>query len=90
MKVLDRINRTGTTVVMATHDAAIVDSIVAGSAPASLVSDENPGRSAPSRISSPRKSGLPRLRAYRSFGSLDPPPASPIRDTIRSIAARSA
>jgi cell division transport system ATP-binding protein len=25
MKVLDRINRTGTTVVMATHDAAIVD-----------------------------------------------------------------
>jgi len=26
MKVLDRINRTGTTVVMATHDAAIVDS----------------------------------------------------------------
>jgi cell division transport system ATP-binding protein len=27
MKVLDRINRTGTTVVMATHDAAIVDSM---------------------------------------------------------------
>src|SRR6202035_4468391 len=26
MKVLDRINRTGTTVVMATHDSAIVDS----------------------------------------------------------------
>ncbi len=25
MKLLDRINRTGTTVVMATHDAAIVD-----------------------------------------------------------------
>jgi cell division transport system ATP-binding protein len=27
MKLLDRINRTGTTVVMATHDAAIVDSM---------------------------------------------------------------
>src|SRR5204863_8303509 len=27
MKVLDRINRTGTTVLMATHDAAIVDSM---------------------------------------------------------------
>ena len=27
MKILDRINRTGTTVVMATHDAAIVDSM---------------------------------------------------------------
>jgi cell division transport system ATP-binding protein len=27
MRVLDRINRTGTTVVMATHDAAIVDSM---------------------------------------------------------------
>jgi len=27
MKVLDRINRTGTTVMMATHDAAIVDSM---------------------------------------------------------------
>ncbi|GAA2814462.1 hypothetical protein GCM10020219_103590 [Nonomuraea dietziae] len=27
MKVLDRINRTSTTVVMATHDAAIVDSM---------------------------------------------------------------
>ncbi len=27
MKVLDRINRTGTTVVMATHDVAIVDSM---------------------------------------------------------------
>jgi cell division transport system ATP-binding protein len=25
MKLLDRINRTGTTVVMATHDAGIVD-----------------------------------------------------------------
>jgi cell division transport system ATP-binding protein len=25
MKLLERINRTGTTVVMATHDAAIVD-----------------------------------------------------------------
>ena len=25
MKLLDRINRTGTTVVMATHDVAIVD-----------------------------------------------------------------
>jgi cell division transport system ATP-binding protein len=25
MKLLDRINRTGTTVIMATHDAAIVD-----------------------------------------------------------------
>ena len=27
MKLLDRINRTGTTVVMATHDAQIVDSM---------------------------------------------------------------
>src|SRR3954451_3734157 len=27
MRLLDRINRTGTTVVMATHDAAIVDSM---------------------------------------------------------------
>jgi cell division transport system ATP-binding protein len=27
MKLLDRINRTGTTVVMATHDAVIVDSM---------------------------------------------------------------
>ena len=27
MKLLDRINRTGTTVIMATHDAAIVDSM---------------------------------------------------------------
>ena len=27
MKLLDRINRTGTTVLMATHDAAIVDSM---------------------------------------------------------------
>ena len=27
MKLLDRINRTGTTVVMATHDSAIVDSM---------------------------------------------------------------
>jgi cell division transport system ATP-binding protein len=27
MKLLDRINRTGTTVVMATHDASIVDSM---------------------------------------------------------------
>jgi cell division transport system ATP-binding protein len=25
MRLLDRINRTGTTVVMATHDAAVVD-----------------------------------------------------------------
>jgi cell division transport system ATP-binding protein len=27
MSLLDRINRTGTTVVMATHDAAVVDSM---------------------------------------------------------------
>jgi len=27
MRLLDRINRTGTTVVMATHDAQIVDSM---------------------------------------------------------------
>jgi cell division transport system ATP-binding protein len=46
MKLLDRINRTGTTVVMATHDAAIVDSMrrrVVELAQGRVVRDQNRG-----------------------------------------------
>ncbi len=46
MKLLDRINRTGTTVVMATHDAAIVDSMrrrVVELAMGKVVRDQNRG-----------------------------------------------
>ena len=46
MKLLDRINRTGTTVVMATHDAAIVDSMrrrVVELADGKLVRDQTRG-----------------------------------------------
>ncbi len=46
MKLLDRINRTGTTVVMATHDAQIVDSMrrrVIELADGHLVRDQNRG-----------------------------------------------
>ncbi|HLU30610.1 MAG TPA: ATP-binding cassette domain-containing protein, partial [Acidimicrobiia bacterium] len=47
MKLLDRINRTGTTVVMATHDHAIVDAMqrrVVQLADGSVVRDEVSGR----------------------------------------------
>jgi cell division transport system ATP-binding protein len=47
MKLLDRINRTGTTVVMATHDHAIVDAMqrrVVQLANGSVVRDEVSGR----------------------------------------------
>ncbi|HVV29306.1 MAG TPA: cell division ATP-binding protein FtsE [Mycobacteriales bacterium] len=46
MKLLDRINRTGTTVVMATHDAAIVDTMrrrVVELAGGKVVRDQNRG-----------------------------------------------
>jgi len=46
MKLLDRINRTGTTVVMATHDAAIVDSMrrrVVELSQGKVVRDQNRG-----------------------------------------------
>ena len=46
MKLLDRINRTGTTVVMATHDAAIVDSMrrrVVELSNGKIVRDQNRG-----------------------------------------------
>jgi len=47
MKLLDRINRTGTTVVMATHDHAIVDAMqrrVVQLANGSVIRDEVSGR----------------------------------------------
>ena len=46
MKLLDRINRTGTTVVMATHDAGIVDQMrkrVIELADGSVVRDQSRG-----------------------------------------------
>jgi cell division transport system ATP-binding protein len=47
MKLLDRINRTGTTIVMATHDHAIVDAMqrrVVALETGSVVRDEQMGR----------------------------------------------
>ena len=47
MKLLDRINRTGTTVVMATHDHAIVDAMqrrVVQLASGNVIRDEVSGR----------------------------------------------